>query len=258
MILVTGHKGFIGSYFNKGDVVVVEKDKALDFVQIFNDWDKIEMVYHLGGISDTTEKDLKKLFDYNINFSIELFKRCIEHKIPVKYASSASVYGNTPNIINPLNYYAMSKATVDLWVEDNLDKFEHVQGFRFFNVYGKGEDHKLNQSSPVSKFIKDAIEKKIITVFEGSEKIFRDFICVEDVVNVVMHNNKPSGIYDLGTSNPVSFAHIAECVQKRYGGEIKQIPFPEHLKNKYQYYTKAQKVFDYEFKTVESWISMLD
>ena len=52
-----------------------------------------------------------------------MFEKAAKYNIPVKYASSASVYGNEQGIINPLNYYALSKVTVDYWVQDNIDDF---------------------------------------------------------------------------------------------------------------------------------------
>ena len=84
----------------------------------------------------------------------------------------------------------------------------------------------------------------------------RDFICVDDIVDIVLNNDKSSGIYDLGTSKPVSFQHVAECVAKKYNGEIEYIPFPAHLKGKYQEYTRACREWgDYSFITVEEYLA---
>ena len=66
---------------------------------------------------------LKANFTFNIEFSEWLFEKAAKYEIPVKYASSASVYGNEQGIINPLNYYALSKVTTDYWVQDNMDRF---------------------------------------------------------------------------------------------------------------------------------------
>ena len=137
-----------------------------------------------------------------------------------------------------------------------MDRFSLVQGFRYFNVYGDGEEHKEDQASPVSKFAKQIEETGKLKLFEGSDKFLRDFICVDDIVNIVLDNDKPSGIYDLGTSNPVSFQKVADCVIKKYNGEIEEVPFPEHLKGKYQDYTCAKKEWgDYSFITVEDYLS---
>ena len=130
-----------------------------------------------------------------------------------------------------------------------------IQGFRYFNVYGNHEDNKGDQSSPVSKFTKQIKETGKLRLFEGSDKFFRDFICVDDLVEVVLNNKNLSGIYDLGTSSPVSFQHVAECVSRKYNGEIEYIPFPDHLKKKYQDYTCAKKEWgEYQFKTVEEYL----
>tara|TARA_B100000927_G_C16428634_1_gene454563 strand:+ start:17 stop:829 length:813 start_codon:yes stop_codon:yes gene_type:complete len=265
MIILTGYNGFIGKAFAKrldeDNIYRVEKDGVDLFLREYEDWDKVELIIHQGAISSTVETDLNKIHKYNVDFSIQLFEKAIEHQIPVKYASSASVYGKMlTGIINPLNYYAISKVIVDYWVQDHIDEFKLVQGFRYFNVYGEGENHKNDQASPVHKFSKQIEETGKLKLFEGSDKFSRDFICVDDVVDVVLNNDKPSGIYDLGTSNPVSFQHVAECVAKKYGGEIEYIPFPDHLKGKYQAYTCASmdwlKLNDlpYHFITVEDYL----
>ena len=39
-----------------------------------------------------------------------------------------------------------------------MDEFKLIQGFRYFNVYGEGEDHKEDQASPIHKFAKQIKE----------------------------------------------------------------------------------------------------
>ena len=149
----------------------------------------------------------------------------------------------------------MSKASIDLWVEENMHRFKHIQGLRFFNVYGDGEEHKGNQASPVSKFRKEIKQRGTISIFEDSESYYRDFICVEDVVEIMVNNKLTSGIYDLGSSNSVSFYDIANYICQKYGGTIKIIPFPNHLVGKYQTSTKAKVVFQHPFKSVPEWLN---
>jgi ADP-L-glycero-D-manno-heptose 6-epimerase len=256
MNIVTGYRGFIGSHIcdNVANIFGVEKDDCFDFLKDFKDWSNVKFIYHLGAITDTTCTDVEKIYKYNIEFSLRLFEKAIKHQIPIRYASSASVYGNTHGSINPLNYYSMSKATIDLWVQDNISRFKHIQGLRFFNVYGNGEEHKNNQASPVTKFKKDAQETRTISIFEESEFYYRDFICVEDVVQIMQKNTLGSGIYDVGTGNPISFKTVAKLIQRKYGGEIKVIPFPKHLEGKYQTSTKARQVFQHTFKNLSQWL----
>jgi len=261
VIILTGSQGFIGKKFVKvlqdagKEVIEVEKNDSWHWRKNFYNWKDVECIIHQGAMSSTTNTNLKQIFTYNIEYSEWLFEQAAKHDIPVKYASSASVYGNQQGIINPLNYYALSKVTTDYWVQDHIDEFPLIQGFRYFNVYGDGEEHKGDQASPVSKFTNQIKEDGKLKLFEGSDKFLRDFICVDDIVDIVLNNEKESGIYDLGTSSPVSFRHVAECVAKKYNGEIEYIPFPEHLKGKYQDYTCAKKEWgDYKFMTIEDYL----
>jgi len=263
MIILTGSKGFIGQNFLKyliehsdEKIVTVSEKDAWDWISFFKDWDKVSLILHQGAISSTTETDIDKLHAMNVWYSIELFEKAIQYQIPVKFASSASVYGNQQGIINPLNYYAITKLQMDYYIQDHMTEFSSIQSFRYFNVYGDGEDHKGDQASPVHKFTKQIQETGKLKLFEGSDKFFRDFVWVGDIVETVLNNDKPSGIYDLGTSNPISFQEVGELVAEKYNGTIEYIPFPEHLKGKYQTYTCAQKEWDNKFMSVKEYLQL--
>ena len=260
MIIVTGSKGFIGQNFLKAlknkEIKEVEKNDSWHFRQTFNDWNKVELILHQGAISHTTSTNLKALQHFNVEFSQWILQQAIKYQIPIKYASSASVYGHTLTDMNPLNYYAISKLTVDYWIQDHINEFSFIQAFRYFNVYGEGEENKGDQASPISKFTKQVKEDGKIKLFEGSDKFLRDFVFVDDVVDIVLNNDKPSGFYDLGTSNPISFQEVGELIAKKYDGTIECIPFPEYLKDKYQKYTCAKKEWDYKFTTVKEYLQV--
>lgn len=284
MILVTGAYGFIGSNLvhelnRRGytDLVIVddltqgEKYKNLlgakfssyydvdEFFHEFESWKHVRAIYHQGAISSTVETNGKLIMDRNYSFTCKLFNKALDFKIPISYASSASVYGNTTNYsIDPLNLYAYSKSLIDLAAEQNLDKFKLIQGWRYYNVYGDRESHKGGQASPVTKFTRQAIETGTIKIFEGSDKIVRDFVCVDDVVKVVidsMENKLYSGIRDLGSGAVTSFKTVAHLIARKHDAKIETIPFPDHLIGKYQYYTKANKRnIEMKFTTLADWL----
>jgi len=81
---------------------------------------------------------------------------------------------------------------------------------------------------------------------------FRDFICVDDVVEIVLNNDKSSGIYDLGTSDAITFKYVADCVAEKYNGEIEIVPFPDHLVGKYQEFTCAKREWG-DYKFIKMW-----
>tara|TARA_Y100000004_G_scaffold106878_1_gene119991 strand:- start:151 stop:609 length:459 start_codon:yes stop_codon:yes gene_type:complete len=136
------------------------------------------------------------------------------------------------------------------------------QGFRYFNVYGLGEDKKGNQASPVSKFIKQAQRNGEIKIFEKSEKYKRDFVSVDDVceMHYRMLKKDASGIYNVGTGNPISFREVAEIVKAHSHTQITEIPMPKELKGQYQKFTKADNsklieiIGEYDWKSVKQYV----
>ena len=263
MILVTGAYGFIGSNFvkylnTKGISNIIVSDTLKNGKQFKNlsdaEFDEfvtpdnitsgllryVTKVFHFGAISSTTEWDGEKVLDQNYNFTVDLISKCIAQNIPISYSSSASVYGNGNG---PLNLYAYSKHLVDKYVTKKLAENSklRIQGFRYFNVYGPNEWHKGTQASPFYQFAQQALETGEIRIFEGSENYKRDFVPVETVCKIqyTLSTVNESGIFDLGTGSQLSFKDVADIVASKHNSKIVTIPFPEHLKEHYQYNTLA-------------------
>ena len=250
-ILVTGSKGFIGRHLiqNLSEHEIIEFDTATyrpaDIFEVV-DFSKIDFIYHLGAITNTLEKNVEALYEHNVRFSINLFEEAISHRIPVVYTSSASVYGNTMKeekyIYNPLNYYATTKMITEMWISENIKRFQFISVPRLFNVYGNDELKTDQTMSPVSKFRHQAINEGLIKVFDGSENMIRDFISIKDVISVLKNMSKFGlyGFHDVGTSYPISFLEVAKLISNKYYVGIKFIPMPEEMRSSYQYYTKAR------------------
>ena len=56
---------------------------------------EVECIIHQGAMSSTTNTNLREIFTFNIEFSEWLFNKAAKYNIPVKYASSASVWKRT-------------------------------------------------------------------------------------------------------------------------------------------------------------------
>jgi ADP-L-glycero-D-manno-heptose 6-epimerase len=245
-ILLTGYKGFIGQNF----LQALQKEDGHE-IYLFEWGDEeinlegLDWVVHLGAISSTSESNVEKIMIQNYDFSMWLLGQCIKHKVNFQYSSSASVYGwnrdfreDAPK--DPRNPYAWSKYLFDrdAFFSDDII----IQGFRYFNVHGPYEDHKGHMASPHYKFEKQAKEEKKIQIFEGSNNFKRDFIHVDNVVNIhmaFMNNVKESGVWNVGSGKAVSFKEVAEDIASKYDAEIEELPFPPELKMYYQDYTCA-------------------
>jgi len=243
-ILVTGSNGFIGK--NMVDALtphheVFKNEWGMSFPKVKGlDW-----VIHLGAISSTTETDISRICRQNVEFSIKLYEECIKNNVKFQFASSASVYGiesefKETSPINPQNHYARSKALFERYVEFRKAPIT-TQVFRYFNVYGPQEEHKGSQASPHTRFMYQAKTGDKIKLFKGSDKFFRDFIHVNQVVrnHQKFFNIEESGVWNFGTGIERSFQDVATEVSLRTGADIEYIDFPENLKGNYQKFTKA-------------------
>ena len=144
----------------------------------------------------------------------------------------------------------------DNYVRKELkDITNRVVGYRFFNIFGPGEFHKEKNASLPYRFFDFVMSKGYIDLFK--DEIKRDYVYVNDVCEVLFEtwrNEKIlSGIYNLGSGNPISHAELANLVVKtikesnpelifKDGGEIVYIEMPEKLKSKFQFLTKAEQL----------------
>jgi len=143
------------------------------------------------------------------------------------------------------------------------DARSQIAGFRYFNVYGPNEAHKGRMASVALHGYNQFRSEGKVKLFAGWEgygngEQRRDFISVEDVVEVNMHVlERPSlsGIYNLGTGRAQTFNDVAAAVvnaclradgkpalaleDMRASGLIEYIAFPDALKGKYQSHTEA-------------------
>jgi ADP-L-glycero-D-manno-heptose 6-epimerase len=296
--IVTGAAGFIGSNIVKAlnergetNIIAVDnltkadKFKNLTDCEIADYLDKnvfleklkegqfkgiTTAVLHEGACSDTMETDGRYMMENNYHYSLSLLDHCQREEVPFLYASSASVYGGggvfkeSREFESPLNVYAYSKFLFDQVVRRRwVNRTSQIAGFRYFNVYGKREQHKGRMASVAYHFFNQFRADGYVKLFEGCDGYAnggqrRDFVSVEDVVKVNMffldHPGK-SGIFNLGTGNAQSFNDVAAATintlriakgeavlsleQMHQQQLIRYIPFPDALRGKYQSYTQA-------------------
>jgi ADP-L-glycero-D-manno-heptose 6-epimerase len=234
----------------------MDKDEFLSAIQSQKEFlPPIEAILHQGACSTTTEWDGRYMLRNNYDYSKHLLYYCMKHKIPFIYASSAAVYGAGKVFKEqreheaPLNVYGYSKFLFDQYVRRLLPTAKNqIVGLRYFNVYGPREEHKGSMASVAFHFRNQIRETGKVKLFEGSDGYAngeqrRDFIYVGDAVAVnlwFLAKRDKSGIFNLGTGKSHSFNDVARAVIKAEGkGEIEYVPFPDHLRGRYQSFTEA-------------------
>jgi ADP-L-glycero-D-manno-heptose 6-epimerase len=244
---------------NLADCDIVDYQDRHDFmrrIQAGFNFGQVEGLIHEGACSATTEWDGEFVMKNNFDYSKALLHWSQVNNAPFIYASSASVYGMGPVFKEerpyerPLNMYAYSKFQFDQYIRRYRPVLNgQVVGLRYFNVYGPREQHKGSMAS-VAFHLHNQLRSGVdaVKLFEGTDgyangEQVRDFIHVEDTVKVklwLLDHPGVSGIFNVGTGRAQSFNDVARAVIKHHGrGHINYIPFPDHLKGRYQSYTQA-------------------
>jgi ADP-L-glycero-D-manno-heptose 6-epimerase len=252
--LEDGHK-----FVNISDLPVADYLDKDDFLKRLTEDRRfgkgLAAIFHQGACSETTEWNGRYMMKNNYAYSQCLLHHCLEHSVPYLYASSAAVYGGSqqfieePRFESPLNVYGYSKLQFDRYVRRvAANPASQVVGLRYFNVYGPREQHKGSMASVAFHFNNQVLADGEARLFEGSGgyangEQLRDFVYIDDVCDVnlwFLDNPAVSGIFNAGTGHAQSFNDVAEAVIAWHGkGEVRYIPFPDHLKGAYQSYTQA-------------------
>jgi ADP-L-glycero-D-manno-heptose 6-epimerase len=238
-----GHyKNLIG--FN-GDIISGSINNQKDLA-LLNKY-KFDFIFHHAAISDTRVDDQEALMKTNVNSFYDLLKIASKSKAIMVYASSAATYGNLPSPQtigreDPENPYGFSKYVMDqIATRYSLENPNlKISGLRFFNVYGSREFYKGNTSSMVIQLAHQILNRSAPRLFIDSDKIFRDFIYIDDVIqaNIKACETKQSGIYNVATGTSRSFQDIVDILQSELGTKLDVEYFPNHYNN-YQIDTKA-------------------
>lgn len=293
MIIVTGGAGFIGSNLVAAlqargihDLVVCDRlgigekwqnlarrelaalvppDELFDFLDA--NTDAIDVIFHLGAVSATTERDGDLIAATNIALPLRLWAWCAVHKVRLIYASSAATYGDGTEgfdddgsvealaRLRPLNAYGWSKHVFDRrvarMIRDGRPKPPQWAGLKFFNVYGPNEYHKDDMRSVVAKLYPQLAAGEPARLFrsyrpdypDGGQK--RDFIWVGDCVSIMlwlMDNPAVEGLFNVGSGRARSWDSLAKAVFAALDRlpDIRFIDMPESLRDRYQYFTEAR------------------
>ena len=216
-------------------------------------------IIHMGANSSTTEKDADLLLTNNYEYTKALAEYSLKNNVRFIYASSAATYGNgllgfdddllKTNEFHPLNMYGYSKHLFDLWALKH-DAFKNIVGLKYFNVYGPNEYHKGDMRSVVHKAFEQVRDTGKVKLFKSLNKAYkdgeqkRDFIYVKDAVNITLHflgHPDKCGLFNVGSGKARTWNDLVAALFNAMNKpvNIEYINLPDHLADKYQYFTEA-------------------
>ena len=201
-ILVTGHKGFIGShvydYFKNALDCEVDGIDLPDDIGDFKGPTGIfarhyDVVIHLAAFAALRDSidNPDKFWENNVEKSKPIFDYCRKNDVRLLYASSAGAYGWW------MNPYAITKKVNEVQAPPNSI------GMRFFNVWAE-ED---SRSDMLYRMLKENTAKYIT-------RHRRDWVHVSDVTSAIAHLmvSNLTGYVDVGTGQETSVLDLAKAM----------------------------------------------
>jgi nucleoside-diphosphate-sugar epimerase len=250
--VVTGGAGFIGSHIaeeliERGYHVLVIDDLSTGNLQNINhliETRKLEFIH--GSINDLPLlrlicTDAQFIFheaaiasvqgsidnplhihEVNVNGTLNVLVAARDAGVTkVVYASSSSIYGDTPTPSNreemipvPQSPYAVSKLAAEYYCR----VFDQVYNLptaclRYFNVYGPRQSPDSQYAAVIPKFIKRIKESMPPIIFGNGEQT-RDFIFVKEVAlaNIMSAESNATGVFNIGSGECISINALSQLL----------------------------------------------
>jgi len=254
-ILITGGAGFIGSNLagelaKKHEVVIIDdlstgrtenvEDLDLELVRgSITDPDLLEeyfrgvdYVFHQAALPSVQRSIEDPVLANEVNICGTLNVLVAARDAGVKkviYASSSSVYGDTPELPkredmkpDPKSPYAVAKLAGEYYCR----VFNEIYGLktvalRYFNVYGPRQDPSSDYAAVIPKFVNRVMAGKAPIIYGDGEQT-RDFTFVRDVVqaNVLAMESDATGVFNVAAGQRISVNDLAGMVMEVIGNRV--------------------------------------
>ena len=148
------------------------------------------------------------------------------------FASSASVYGDTPQIAKvetmcpaPLSPYAIGKLSGEAYAHG----FFHSYGFpavalRYFNVFGPRQNPLSQYAAVIPKFVTACRENRPIVIY-GDGQQSRDFVYVDNVVNANLlacgcPDDVLGNVINVGSGGRITISMLAQKIKALMSSDV--------------------------------------
>ena len=286
-IVVTGGAGFIGSNLSRAlckdnDAIAIDDlstghtnniqdlidNKRISFIKgsiadlnlLQKTFKNVDYVFHQAAISSVPRsvKDPVRSNLVNVNGTLNVLIAAKENCVKkVVYASSSSVYGDTPTlpkkedmIPDPLSPYGVSKLTGEYYCQVFTAIYNlPTVSLRYFNVYGPYQDPNGEYAAVIPKFINLVLNNKPPVIF-GDGLQTRDFTYIQDVVNanILAMESKAIGVFNASSGKQITINQLAKIITEKIGEDYQPVyndPRPGDILHSYADITKAKKEIGY-------------
>jgi len=240
--------------FHKGDI------RDLNFLlDIFED---IDIVYHLAAFTSVPQsvKMPENCNDVNVNGILNVLNAARRMDVEkIIYASSSSVYGDTPTLPKkedmrrlPISPYGVAKLACEAYMQ----VYHKVYGLktsslRYFNVFGPRQKDST-YSGVIAIWLGNIIRNEDLTIF-GDGTNSRDFTYIMDVIqaNLLAANKDVAGeIFNIGAGSPITLTNLAKLILKLTNKENLKInygePRPGDIIHSYADISKAKRLLKFK------------
>ncbi|MEI7856627.1 MAG: SDR family oxidoreductase [Methanomicrobiales archaeon] len=255
--LVTGGAGFIGSHIadfiihNNHEVVILDNlfsgkkenisqlsgNKRVQFIHgsitdpatLKTACESVDGIFHEAAIASVSRSVNNPVATNEANVTGTLNVLVAARDAGVKkvvFASSSSVYGDTPTLPkkesmcpSPKSPYAVSKHAG----EEYMQVFSELYGlktlsFRYFNVFGPRQDPKSDYAAVIPKFITRILAHERPVIY-GDGTQTRDFTYAKDVAeaNVQAMESTAEGVYNIAYGQQIDLNSLADLIMNITG-----------------------------------------
>lgn len=221
-----------------------------------------EVVFHQAALASVPRSiaDPVQSLETNINGTQNILLAARDAGVRrVVYASSSSVYGDTPTLPKhenmptaPMSPYAVQKLTGELLcgVFTRIYGLETV-ALRYFNVFGPRQDPTSEYAAVIPRFLTALLEKRNPIVFGDGEQT-RDFTYIENVVQAnLLAATAPEAAgeaMNIGCGSRVSLNHVLQTAGKLLGKSVEaeyRESRPGDVRDSLADISKARKLLGY-------------
>ena len=189
----------------------------------------------------------------------------------VVYASSSSVYGDTPALpkvetmaTNPQSPYAVTKLAAEQYCQVFWKNYRlPTAALRYFNVFGPRQDPDSQYAAVIPRFIKLAKAGKKLTVYGNGEQT-RDFTYIMDVVQAnlraAVDTENNGEVFNIARQERISLNELTQIIFRQLGrkGVLDyQAERPGDIKHSLADISKARTLLGYQPEyTIEQGIGL--